>query len=63
MIELKGDVWGSVYCDKFILSTSSSVYENHLLDATIDFSRLSKHYVGINVLDDAANKKVIKWLN
>jgi hypothetical protein len=43
--------------------TPSSVYENHLLNATIDVSKLSKHYVGINLVQESKIKKVVKWLN
>lgn len=62
MIQHKGKVWGSVYCNKFFLSTRSSIYENHLIDAVIDHSKLSTHYAGINIENKDANRKVIKWL-
>lgn len=62
LIDLQGSVYGSVACNKFILSTPSSVYENHLLNAVIDRSKLSKYFVGINLLARESNKKVIKWI-
>ncbi len=62
IIDLKGSVFGSVYCDKFILQTAASVYDNHLLDAVIDLSKLSKHYVGATFFTNEGKRKIIKWL-
>ena len=62
-VDVKGTINGSLMCNKIILSTSSSVYENHLLNAVIDVSKLSKYYVGINLVEESALKKVVKWLN
>ena len=62
-VDLKGTIKGSLMCNKIMLSTSSSVYENHLLNAIIDVSELSKYYVGINLVEESAIKKVVKWLN
>ena len=62
-VDLKGTIIGSLMCNKIILSTSSSVYENHLLNAVIDVSRLPKQYVGINLVEESKVKKVVKWLN
>ncbi|MFA6924754.1 MAG: hypothetical protein WC223_10945 [Bacteroidales bacterium] len=62
MIEQKGTIYGSVYCNKFILKTPSSYYENHLLDATIDISKLSKYYVGAIFFNTIGKRKIVKWL-
>ena len=62
-VDLKGTVDGSLMCNKIVLKTASSVYENHLLNAVIDATRLSKYYVGINLVDESNVKKVVKWLN
>lgn len=61
-IDLKGSVFGSVYCRTFLLKTSSGVYENHLLNAAIDRTELSKHYLGSNLLSPGRRKGVLKWL-
>jgi len=61
--DIKGTINGSLMCTKIILVTPSSVYENHLLNATIDVSQLSEHYVGINLVKESNVKKVVKWLN
>jgi len=62
-LELKGSVYGNVICSKFLLRTPSSIYENHLLNATIDYSKLSPHYVGSGLLASQSEKKIVKWLD
>ena len=64
-IDLKGCVYGSVLTNKFILRTPSAVYENHLLDATIDVSKLPVEYAGIVIMKDSsfADKRIAKWLD
>ena len=59
---MKGQVHGSLYTDKFLLSTPSSVYENHLLNATIDASALPASFVGVGLLNTNSEKKVVAWL-
>ena len=61
-VELKGKVAGNLTCDKFILNTPSSVYDNHLLNATIDYSGLSTHFTGVSLLQHAQSKQIVKWL-
>ena len=46
----------------FMLNTPSSVYENHLLDITIDWSQLSEHFTGINLINESDSRSVVKWL-
>ncbi len=62
-VDVKGLVKGSIMCNKIILNTPSSVYENHLLNAAIDLPALSKHYVGINLVEESTVKKVVKWMD
>jgi hypothetical protein len=61
--DVKGTIFGSLMSNKIILSTPSSIYENHLLNAVIDQTALSKHYTGINLVEESTVKKVVKWLN
>jgi hypothetical protein len=61
-LELQGNIHGSLYCRRFLLKTPSSVYENHLLNATIDPYALSPHYVGIPLMETNRPKKIVKWL-
>ncbi|OFY26026.1 MAG: hypothetical protein A2275_05840 [Bacteroidetes bacterium RIFOXYA12_FULL_35_11] len=63
LMEHKGTIHGSLFCEKFILSTPSSVYENHLLNATIDVSELSPYYTGSSIMNEHKSKNIIKWLN
>lgn len=58
----QGKIYGSLYCNNFYLRTASSVYENHLLNAEIDFTKLSEYFVGINLLNNTENKEIIRWL-
>jgi hypothetical protein len=62
-VDLKGKVYGSVHCNQFYLKTPSSVYINHLLNAEIDASKLSKFYIGINMLNKPFTREVVKWIN
>lgn len=64
LVELKGSIYGSLYCNRFSLKTPSTVYENHLLNATIDVTQRSEMYVGPNLTDNKlGTKEVIQWLN
>lgn len=60
--EHQGTILGSLTCNKILLTTPSSIYENHLLDATIDETRRSVYFVGANLLESSSLKKVAKWL-
>ena len=61
-LDLKGSVYGTVMCSKFLLKTRSAVYENHLLDATIDRSRRPKEFPMANITMEDQPKKIMKWL-
>ena len=61
-LELKGYVYGNVYCNKFLLRTPSSIYENHLLNVTIDKTKLSPYFVGSSLIYSENQKQVAKWL-
>jgi cytoskeletal protein CcmA (bactofilin family) len=62
-VELKGKVIGSVTCDKFLLRTSSSIYENHIMDGEINSVELPEHYLGVKQAGSKKSKEIIKWLN
>jgi len=62
-IEHKGNIYGSLYCDGFTLKTPASLYENHLLNAVIDYAQLPKDFVGINLLTQPVNEEIIKWVD
>lgn len=60
-IEHKGKIVGSLCCNGFILYRPSGLYENYLLDATIDELSINEHYVGVDITGYAP-EKIIKWL-
>lgn len=62
-IDLKGTINGSLMCNKIMLRTPSSVYENHLLNAKIDLTSLSKYYVSTLLVDESPIKRIVKWLD
>lgn len=62
-VDLKGKIYGSLMCNKIMLTTASSVYENHLLNGIIDVSMLPKCYTGINLVEESMIKKTVKWLH
>lgn len=62
LTEHRGLIQGCLYANQFILKTASSVYENHLLDATIDISQLSPFFVGVNLFKGENKKEIIKWM-
>ncbi len=63
-LEHRGKVQGNVYCNEFFLKTLSSTYGNHLLNAEINISELSKLYGGLRVKDEQAPEYIVaKWVN
>lgn len=62
-LHLLGNVYGTVYCNRFVLKTPVTYYENHMLDVQIDQSRLSPYFVSSPLFDEKNQKKVIKWLH
>lgn len=60
--DLKGSVYGSVICNKLMLNTPSSVYENHLLNAVIDRTKLPAFFTGADMIAQSKSKKIVKWL-
>jgi len=62
IFNINGHVYGSVACKKFLLRTPSSIYENHLLDITIDLDELSEYYSGVELTNSDRINNIIKWL-
>lgn len=61
-LDLKGAVYGNVICDHFILKTSSSIYENHLLNAEIDANKIDPSFAFPLLLDDLKMDRTVQWL-
>lgn len=61
--QLEGSIYGHLSSRKFVLHTATTLYENHLLDATIDHAQLSPHYLGVADLWGTSDKSnIIQWL-
>jgi hypothetical protein len=56
--DIQGVVYGSVLCNKFRYKSD----ENFLVNATIDVTKLSPHFVGSGLLISEKKKRVIRWL-
>jgi hypothetical protein len=61
-VEHRGIVKGSICCNKFILQTPTSFYDNHLLDAVVDPNLMPVNFVGINFVSQIQKQGVVKWL-
>lgn len=61
LIELHGKIAGSLFCEGFYLKTKRAYYENHLLDNEIDFSKLPKHFVTVDIIN-GYNDQVIDYI-
>ena len=59
-LELKGDVFGSVFTNNFVASQSGSIYQNHIYNGTIIVNNLPQEYVGLPM--ENSKKGVLKWL-
>jgi hypothetical protein len=60
--EVNGKVYGSVLTNKFVLNTNSSIYENYLMNATIDETRRSKQFLSGTLWEGKGQKKIVKCL-
>jgi cytoskeletal protein CcmA (bactofilin family) len=60
--EIKGAINGSLYTKRFILRTPSSIYENTIMDASIDMYKLSSNYIGADLIGEGTRGGVIKWI-
>ncbi len=62
IIEMEGDVAGSVYTNRFVLYTRSAMYENHLLNNRLDIADLKEDYLGVSWFEEAHRKDIIEFL-
>lgn len=58
--ELKGEVKGTVYTNKFITNSYGSVYQNHIFNGSILQPELSEKYVGLAI--EKSKSAVSTWL-
>ena len=60
--EVNGKIYGSVLTYKFVLNTNSSIYENYLMNATIDQNKRSEQYLSGMFWLQKSSKRIAKCL-
>lgn len=62
--ERTASVSGKVYANRFIMQTPSTLYENYLIDITLNRKLLSKYYLSSPIFKgNKSEQKILKWLN
>ncbi len=61
-VELKGSIYGSIVASRFLLNSSSSIYSNYLMDATIDRSKLPDYYLSPILQKKYRSQDIVKWM-
>lgn len=57
-------VQGKVYAKRFIMQTPATLYENYLIDISLDRKSLSRYYLSSFLIKASqTNPKILKWLN
>lgn len=57
-------VYGKVYAKRFIMQTPTTLYENYLIDITLNRKLLSKYYLSSPVFQRGnEEQKILKWLD
>ena len=54
---------GSVSCNRFIMQTKTTLYENFLIDVTLDRKARNRYYLGARLFTGNHQNKLLKWLN
>jgi len=62
LLQHDGSVYGSVFCQSFLLKTAAAIYENYLLDAVIDRRALSPYYLAPPILGKPSKRSILKFL-
>ena len=63
LVSLKGSILGHLSCRKFLLQTPSTLYENHILDGTVDATQRSEHYLASPLWGATTQKGIVQWLD
>jgi cytoskeletal protein CcmA (bactofilin family) len=61
-LEPDGTINGTVITDYTILRRQSAIYDNHLMDVTINRTSLSAYYLAPPIFKQQRKNKVIQWL-
>ncbi|PYF76656.1 hypothetical protein [Pedobacter nutrimenti] len=57
-------VQGKVYATRFIMKTPSTLYENYLIDISLNRRALSKYYLGSALFkENNSGSEILKWLH
>lgn len=63
-IERTVNVQGKVYANRFVMQTPTTLYENYLIDITLNRKLLSKYYLSSPIFKrEKWDQKVLKWLD
>jgi hypothetical protein len=64
-VDIKGSIVGSITCNKFILRTISSVYDNYVLNAKIDYYDLPKYFINAGIFSKKSKNEqaIVKYVN
>lgn len=59
------NIFGKVSCKRFIVQTPTTLYENYLIDLTINRLKRSKYYLSSKLFSGTKNSEnqILKWLN
>ncbi len=56
-------VEGKLSCNRFIIQTPSTLYENYLIDITINRNSRSPYYLSSPLFERKAPNQILRWLN
>lgn len=56
-------IFGKVTCNNFLMKMSNIIYENFLIDVSIDRKARSKYYLSSRIFKTPIKNKVLKWVN
>ncbi|HUH17849.1 hypothetical protein [Albibacterium sp.] len=62
LLQLQGIIEGSAITKGFILKTSSTVYDNFILNGSINLNNLSEYYIGSKIFNKDEASSIIKWV-
>lgn len=61
-MSLTGKVYGSVVTDYFLYERPDFIYENYLLDLSVDRNKMSSHFVGSSIFGKSEKREIVQWL-
>ena len=61
-IQLKADIWGTIFAEQFFLNTPNAYYENYLFNSIIDGEKLPSNFACLPFVFDYNEMQFIDWL-